>query len=258
MHNVSLGIADQFAEIFAGRNQGLTAPEMTAFFRNYSQNVRNIEYYGFVPPRRKLFIELLYSLPPNEQYYALTDLCNNPPASKKKAYTLPPSNELAKLKAALYNEGFVKPVGICISRLNHKAIRDVWLEANSRLAHNPASAITAARTLLETTCSTIISERGETPDSSGDLDRLYKQCRKCLGLEVGGHAAQAVHTILKGLTSVVSGVAGLSNAAGDRHGLPHGIRIDDPLIASTAVNSAGTICLFLVDVHMFTKLAGTS
>jgi hypothetical protein len=251
MHTIPRSIVEKFAEAFTGTHQGLSGQEITDFFQQYDMSVRSYDHYGFKPARFELFIESLYVLPTNEQYFALTDLCNNPPASKTKRYAIPSQQDLQNLKALLHNHLSVKPVGLSISLLNSKAIREAWLEANSRIPHSPSSAITSARTLLETTCSTILTERSQTPDASGDLSRLYKQCRQILGVDAQQSDGQALHQMLGGMTNVVNGIAGLSNMAGDRHGLPQGIKLDDPILAMTSVNAAGTICLFLVHIHLF-------
>jgi len=92
-------------------------------------------------------------------------------------------------------------------------------------------------------------ERGEAPDTSGDLGRLYNQTRRALQIEASAGVPQALHQLLNGLVQVVNGLAGLSNQAGDRHGLPEGARISDHSMASLAVHAAGTVSLFLVRAH---------
>jgi hypothetical protein len=57
---------------------------------------------------------------------------------------------------------------------------------------------------------------------------------------------------------VVNGIAGLSNQAGDRHGLPEGARISDHSMAGLAVHAAGTVSLFLVRIHSSTSRATIS
>ncbi len=73
--------------------------------------------------------------------------------------------------------------------------------------------------------------------------------RQTLGLEAKQGASQNVHQITNGLAQVVDGLAGLSNKAGDRHGLKNGTKIVDISYAGLAVHSAGTIALFLARVH---------
>lgn len=254
MHTIPRGIVEKFAQAFTGTNQGLSGQEITDFFQQYDMSVRSYEHYGFKPARFELFIESLYVLPTNEQYFALTDLCNTPPISKTKRYAVPPRTDLDQLKATLHNHLSVKPVGLYVSQLSQKEVRAAWLEAVSRIPHSPSSAITAARALLETTCSTVLTERSVTPDTSGNLSRLYNQCRLALGIDAQKGDGQELHKVLTGLSTVVDGIAGMSNMAGDRHGLPQGVKIDDPLVANLVVNGAGTVCIFLVEYHLFVPL----
>ncbi len=80
-------------------------------------------------------------------------------------------------------------------------------------------AITNARSLLEGCLTEIESQLFVTPaEYDGDLSKLYKRVQKELGLDP---ARQDLDTPLKqvltGLSSVVAGIAGLSNKMGDRH-----------------------------------------
>lgn len=102
---------------------------------------------------------------------------------------------------------------------------------------------------METTCKTILLERGETPDASGHLIRLYKQTGRALQIQASSGSSQAVHQILNGLSQAIDGLAGLSNRGGDRHGLSAGVRITDRSVAALAVHAAGSLALFLVQTH---------
>ncbi|MEI9475510.1 MAG: abortive infection family protein [Deltaproteobacteria bacterium] len=117
------------------------------------------------------------------------------------------------------------------------------------MPESPASAITAARAMVETTCKTILRELGETPDESGELGRLYKQTRIRLGIDPKAGISQSVHQIANGLSQVIEGIAALSNSAGDRHGLVGGDRITALSLASLCVHAAGTVALFLTRAY---------
>lgn len=82
-------------------------------------------------------------------------------------------------------------------------------------------AITNARSLLEDVLVGV--ERKLSPEPpvryAGDLPKLLKRVRKMLKMEAELHAADRdLFVMLNGLTSVVDGLAGFSNRAGDRHG----------------------------------------
>ena len=144
----------------------------------------------------------------------------------------------------------ISPLSVALSVLSLRGIREQWWTASSRLPEQPAAAITAARALVESVCKTILIERDHTPDDSGDLHTLFKQTRKVLGLHTGQQLTKSVNETISGLISVVNGLSSLSNAAGDRHGLEHGFKLDDFGVASVAVHAAGVVACTLAMAHM--------
>ena len=102
---------------------------------------------------------------------------------------------------------------------------------------------------METTCKTVLTERGQDPDESGKLDRLFKRTAQELGIKATDGAGQAVYQLINGLVQAVNGLAAVSNLAGDRHGLAAGEKITDHSLASLAVHAAGTVSLFIVQAH---------
>jgi len=172
MQEVPREIVDQFAVPFSKGRQGLSGKQLYAFFSLYSSLVKPIEVYHPIRPLKvDYFVECLYKLPPNLQYAALTDLCKEPPA----APALPNEAMRMRLLQRLHSHLGVNTVGITYSRLSQRIFRESWLTAHSRIANSPSAAITAARTLLETTLKTIIDERGAQTDNSGNLGRLLNQ-----------------------------------------------------------------------------------
>jgi Abortive infection C-terminus len=146
----------------------------------------------------------------------------------------------------------IEPLGLAYSKLSTSEFRKKWMTAYTRLSANPAAAVTAARTLLETVFKTIVSERGGTPDESGNLARLLQQAQNAVGFL--RPANQSEHQIITGLTSVIGGVAGISNAAGDRHGTAQGITLQDKHLAVLCVHSCGAVGLCFIEKHLFTPM----
>jgi len=245
MHAVPRSLVDKFAEVFAGKGAGFSAQQITEYFTRYSNLVKPFDHYGFNPTRKELFIESAYALNSKQQYYALNDLTWNVHPSR---YAYPDDDTRARLRDELYAFISPDPIGMKFSRIREASFREDWVECISRLQADAASAITAARTLLETLLKTIVSERGQNPDNSGDLGRLLRQAQDCVGFDRG--AGQAAHQVLSGLTSVVNGLAALSNSAGDRHGLVRGQSIDDPGLAQLCVHAAGTVGLAFIELHL--------
>lgn len=245
MHALSRSLVDKFAEPFAGTRVGFSAREVTEYFTQYSNFVKPHDHYAMNPTRKQLFVESLYSLNPKQQYYSLNDLTWE---EKPCRYEYPSEPVRVALREELHTEISPNPIGIRFSQIRETAFREDWATCITRLQHDPASAITAARTLLETLLKTIITERGETPDSSGDLGRLMRQAQEAVGFDRA--ADQPTHQIISGLVCVINGLATISNSAGDRHGLVAGQSIDDPGLAQLCVHAAGTVGIAFIELHL--------
>jgi hypothetical protein len=109
-----------------------------------------------------------------------------------------------------------------------------------------AGAITNARSLCEEVlCDLERQLDPAAPKYDGDLPKLYKRIRKLLNMEPDAYKdRQDIAQMLRGLTSVVDGLAGMSNALGDRHG--GGGARPKPHHAHLAVNAANTLCTFVL------------
>lgn len=121
--------------------------------------------------------------------------------------------------------------------------------AQSRIETNPAASITASRTMVETALKTIIAERGDTPDQSGELGKLVKQAQDVLKFDRA--QSQPEHQLHSGMANIIQGLSAISNSAGDRHGLVLGKSLNDPSLARLCLNAAGTIGLFFIELHLF-------
>lgn len=253
MHAVTRAIVDRFAQAFASERVGFSAQQITGYFIRYSNRVKPFDHYGFNPTRRELFVESVYALPPKQQYFALNDLTWNVYPSR---YAYPDEPTRNSLREELHLFISSDPIGIRFSRVRESSFREDWVTCLSRLEVDPASAITAARTLLETLLKTIITERGQAPDDNGELGRLLRQAQDVLNFDRRDN--QATHQILSGLGNVVQGLAALSNEAGDRHGLVQGQSIDDPGLAQLCVYAAGTIGIAFIELHLFGRVTNTS
>jgi hypothetical protein len=243
---VEQSVIKRFAEAFCYGRTGFSLEQIPAYFSGFQGSVPDLSSYPVAPVKSEIFEDCVRALTPDNQRQALYDLCDNPPASKHPMPDLAARKELLTL---LVQADGSSPIGVELSNLTMTGVRQQWMTAASRIPSSPAGAITAARTLLESTCKTILTELGEVPDSSGELGKLYKQVRVKLGIDPKSGASQAVHQMVNGLTQVMDGLAGLSNSAGDRHGLAGGAKITELSFASLAVHAAGTVCVFLVRVH---------
>lgn len=251
MHSLPENTIQEFASEFASGRKGFSLSEITDYFREYQPNIPTTNStLGSTKPM--YFHECVQGLTPTDQRLALLDLCNNPPSSMHK---MPDENTRFRLQQLLFQVHGRSPVSASFSRVNLRGVREAWWKIGSRISANPDSAITAARTLLETTCKTIIDEVGEKPDQSGDLARLVKQAIRALDI-AGTSSDQSIRQLLSGLNSTISGVAGISNAAGDRHGTSGGQSIKDVYLAELVSHAAGSIAVFLVQKHLLNQIEG--
>jgi hypothetical protein len=246
-------MAFRFAEHFAYQRKGFALGEITPFFEQYQHGIPTLASRYTSVRKGDHFVDCVMALTPKNQRYALYDLCDRPPKMKGP---VPDEGTRRELLRLLVQADGVSPLGMDLSAISVAGVREDWFVAAARIATSPPAAITAARTLIEATCSTILKELGEKPDSSGDLGRLFKQARKALGIEGASGAGQSVGQLCGGLSTAIDGLCSLSNNAGDRHGLVAGAEIDDQSLASLAVHAAGTVSLFLVQVARDLRRAG--
>jgi hypothetical protein len=73
-----------------------------------------------------------------------------------------------------------------LARPAYRTHKDLWDKANDRLLDDPEGAITAARSLLESTCKLILGELKVAYSGSSDVPKLYDSVCRALGMAPGG------------------------------------------------------------------------
>lgn len=136
-----------------------------------------------------------------------------------------------------------------LGKVSSAAVGEAWARAQSRRETDPEGVITAARSLLESTCKYILDELGEKYKDSDDLPQLYRGAASALNLSPASHTEQIFKQILSGCFSVVNGMAALRNEYGDAHG--KGTKAVKPTTrhADLALNLAGSIAAFLINTY---------
>lgn len=132
-------------------------------------------------------------------------------------------------------------------RLDSTSVLAAWRKALARRDSDPEGAITAARTLVESTCKTILDDLGEQYEEKDDLPKLYRATTKLLGLAPEPQMEEQIKRILGGCTSAVEGLGSLRNRSGDAHGKGRTTYKLGARHASLAVNLAGTAATFLME-----------
>jgi hypothetical protein len=239
MDHPTTAIINSFARSFAqkGRGKGMTADEILKWFRRYSNNIVNPEFYGTDLTKEKLFHFCVERLHVEDQYRALIDLCLDPPESVN---VLPDQEEREVLLNSLFSVGGPNGLALSAAKIESWEIRRQWIKVVSRLEKSPDAAVTAARTMIETTCKVILKEHTRTELQEGDLGRLVKEACKCLKL------SSWCDSIRAGIGSILNGIAQVSNEAGDRHGSSRKnlLPLKD---AHFIVNLAFSLSLFLLE-----------
>ncbi len=119
---------------------------------------------------------------------------------------------------------------------------------------DPGLAIGTSKELIETTCKTILSERGVQYDNNSDISKLVKETRKSLGLipeniPNSKKGADIIRRLLSNLGNVTQGLGELRNLYGTGHGKHSKEKGLSPRHARLAVGTAATLAMFLFETH---------
>lgn len=145
-------------------------------------------------------------------------------------------------------EPFISKVAV----LDFDTVQVEVARAIENAVEDPEDCVTAACSLVEAVCRSILIEMGLPLPARKDIDGLLKAVQEPLGLSPGRtdlppEIEQDVRQVLGGLTSTLKGVGALRTHGGDAHGREKGFRRMDARIARLALNSASTIALFLIE-----------
>lgn len=117
---------------------------------------------------------------------------------------------------------------------------------------DPADAITAACSTVESVCKCILDEIGKPYPTNKDIKGLVGEVARHLNLSPGRDDLpkeweQDIRTILSGLFNVISGIGSLRTHAGDAHGKGKNPVPADARIARLAIHAASTVSLFYIE-----------
>lgn len=123
---------------------------------------------------------------------------------------------------------------------------------------DPALAIGTAKELIETTCETILAERGKPVAGTPDIPTLTKETLKELRLVPDGvpdsaRGSDIIKRLLSNLGTIGNGLAelrGLYGTGHGKHGQSSGLNARH---AKLAVGAAATLTTFLFETHKETK-----
>lgn len=145
--------------------------------------------------------------------------------------------------------------GSTITSIDHEFIQDQIAKCQDKIQNNDFSgAITNARSLLEAVIIYAIEniERVEIKND-GNLENLWTRCKKALKISFERtEIPDFVFQTLSGLDTVVKGLSGISNNAGDRHANKFNAKKHH---AKLAVNSSMTLSEYIIDLMDLRKIA---
>jgi hypothetical protein len=133
--------------------------------------------------------------------------------------------------------------------LSAAAIERAWEKALERRVSDPDGAITAARTMLESTCKTIMDDRGVAYEERDDLPKLYRRLSASLQMAPSEHTEKQFRAILGACATVIQELGSLRNRVSDSHGPGRKSYRPGERHAALAVNLAGSMALFLIQTH---------
>jgi hypothetical protein len=99
-------------------------------------------------------------------------------------------------------------------------IREQVEALEDALPDKPGIAVSFCRTLIETTCKTILIDRGKTPDDTWEAPKLLAETTKFLhlGIHDSGHTDPTLRSgaekLLRGVNNIIDGVVEIRNAHG--------------------------------------------
>ena len=134
---------------------------------------------------------------------------------------------------------------------------EIQVEAiEDAVSSNPGLAFDLAKTLVESACRTILSERGASWAERDDLPRLFQEIRNHLPVLPSHESHEAdvrcsIFQTIGGLRAAVQGIAELRNQLGfASHGSDRHRPSMEVAHAVMAAQAADTIVGFLYDVHV--------
>lgn len=118
---------------------------------------------------------------------------------------------------------------------------------------DPEDAITATRSMVESTLKWILDDVGEEYKDSENLGQIYKKVANLLNLSPDQHGEEIFRQILGSINGVVTGLGSLRNAYGDSHGKGKIYYKPSERHAKFAINLSGTLCIYLLETYFASK-----
>ncbi|MBB3186101.1 abortive infection family protein [Microbacter margulisiae] len=122
---------------------------------------------------------------------------------------------------------------------------------NEAVSSDTDLAIGTAKELIETACKSILKKHGKESDPNWNLGKLFKETSDILDFKPKkatnpDKADTSVKQILKGITTLINGVAELRNAYGSGHGKESDFQMLESKYAKLIVGTVSEIVIFIL------------
>jgi Abortive infection C-terminus len=122
-------------------------------------------------------------------------------------------------------------------------IQRLWTKAKARILSDPDGAITAARSMLESLCKTVITENGDSYNSKDDLPQLYRKAQTYIALAPGAQTEEEYKKMSGACTQIIFTLTCIRNRESDAHASVHKTTSAH---ARFVVNLAGSMATFII------------
>lgn len=137
---------------------------------------------------------------------------------------------------------------IASRQLGYKDIYPDWRSAQASVYTDPREAVTRSSSLIESVCKHILDTKKVQLPKDQSIQPMLKTTLNVLGLEPKGQSNEDLRQMAGGIISVVNGLGAFRTHVGTAHGRgPDGLG-PDHIQARLAVNLAGAVSTFLMEV----------
>jgi hypothetical protein len=131
----------------------------------------------------------------------------------------------------------------------------LWTKAKARLKDDPEGAVTAAKTMIESCCRSMIDSLGGTYTNNDDLPKLYKTLSGMLGIDASSNVEEDFKKLGGACSSIVNSISHIRNRTGDAHASSDDVNY---LQACFVVNVAGSFVNYLVSLTKKCQQGGSA
>jgi Abortive infection C-terminus len=133
-------------------------------------------------------------------------------------------------------------------KLDFGVVIEHWQSAQSALGVDPPDATTRASSLIETLSRHILGATGTPPPKNECIQHLYGAAARAFGISPEQQVTDDLRAIAGGMNAVVVGIGALRTHAGTAHGKEPDNQPITFQQGRLAVNAAGVLATFLMDI----------